>query len=149
MGLAIWRLQIAFQVSGNSFENDSNAMLVLFGSIWVSFGDPGPPRNPQRRQGGKSSRKTCFGVLPWGSNRKRIEKNSFREARWNALSATCWTRNVSGPFPTMKTMVSCRRNHRFHVSTWSPETIERTSWNFNGFWDPPWVTPGTTQAVEG
>ena len=99
----------------------------------------GFPRSPLRRHGRKSDRKSGLGVLPWNlfwaPSRRRIEKKSLRETCWNALRAKCCTRGVSGPPPTMKTMVSCTRNHRFHISTWSSKTTE------NGvqrvpLWDP-------------
>ena len=99
-----------------------------FGVLGVSFGDLGPPRDPPRRQGGKNSRESDFYILPWdpcwGPNRQRIEKKSSREARWNAPCAKCCTRGFSGPPPTMKTMVSCARNRRFCISTWSSKTTE-------------------------
>ena len=103
----------------------------------MSFGDLGPPRDPPRRQGGKSERESDFLVLPWdpfwGPNRQRIEKKSFQEARWNALCSKCCTRGVPGPPPTMKMMVSCTRNRRFYISSWSSGTTE------NGVqWIPLW-----------
>ena len=33
-------------------------------------------------------------------------------------------RSLRGPTPTVKTMVSFTRNHRFHISTWSSKIIE-------------------------
>ena len=60
------------------------------------------------------------GVLPFGpqvdQNPRKIEKKSLGGARCKALCARCCTRGASGPPPTMKTMVSCRRNHCFHSS---------------------------------
>ena len=110
-----------------------------FGVLGVSFGDLEPPRDPPRRQGGKSNRESDFWVLPWdpfwGPNRQRIEKKSFREARWNALCTKCCTRGVPGYPPTMTTMVSCTRNHRFHMSTGSSKAIENgVQWV--RLWDP-------------
>jgi hypothetical protein len=32
--------------------------------------------------------------------------------------------SLGGPTPTLKTMVSCTRNHCFHISTWSSKVIE-------------------------
>ena len=67
-------------------------------------------------------------VLPGGSqfqqNPRKIEKKSLGGARWKALCARCCTRGASGPPPTMKTMVSFTRNHRFHISTCTSNTTE-------------------------
>ena len=70
-------------------------------------------------------------VFPGGSqcqrNPRKIEKKSLGGARWKALCARCCTRGASGPPRTMKIMVSCRRNHCFHSSTWRSKTTKMVS----------------------
>jgi hypothetical protein len=100
-----------------SFESDSVAFWCYFGVPGGLLAIHGFPGTPLRRQSGKSSRESGFGVLPWNlvwvPNQQRVEKKSFREARWNALRAKCYTRVVSGPAQIMKTMVLFTRKQWF------------------------------------
>ena len=92
-------------------------------------------------------------VLPGGSqfqqNPRKIEKKSLGGARWKALCARCCTRGASGPPPTMKTMVLCNRNHRFHSSPGGPKQPEIVSNRFLlghlwvGFWPSGAIFRGT------
>ena len=98
---------------------------VHFGVILVSLGAVWGPRasqgTPQRGRVEKVMKKLVRGSSPGGSkfqqNPTKIEKKSLRGARWKVLVARCCTRGASGPPPTMKTMVSCKRNCHFHIST--------------------------------
>ena len=92
-------------------------------------------------------------VLPGGpqfhQNPRKIEKKSLGGARWKALCARCCTRGASGPPPTMKMMVSFRRNHCFHSSTWRSKTTKMVSNRYLlghlwvGFWSSGAIFQGT------
>ena len=112
-------------------------MLVSFWCPWVSFGDPGAPRAPLKGQRRKSDEKVGslaafwppLGV-PLGSNFRyfcvfsvfflAIFSKRFLEGFWG----------LRGPPPTMKIMVSCKRNHYFHISTCTSQKIKMAS---NGY----------------
>ena len=97
-------------------------------------------------------------VLPGGSqfqkNPRNIEKKSLGGARWKALCARCCTRGASGPPPTMKTMVSFTRNHRFHSSPGGPKQSEIVSNRcllghlWVGFWRSGAIFRGTENRLK-
>ena len=100
----------------------------VLGGLLATLGLPGdPPKGPRQ----KGDEKVGSWVLPGGSqfqrNPRKIEKKSLRGGRWKALCPRCCTRGASGPPPTMKTMVSCTRNHRFHSSPGGPKHSEMVS----------------------
>ena len=99
-----------------------------FGVLGGLLGTPGLPRGPQRGRVEKVMKKLVRGSSPGGSkfqqNPTKFDKKSLQGARWKVLVARCCTRGAAGPLPTVKTMVSCTRNHRFHSSTWRPKTTE-------------------------
>ena len=103
-------------------------ILVSFWCPWGSFGDPGAPRAPLKGQRRKSDEKVgslaAFWLplgVPLGSNFRyfcvfsvfflAIFSKRFLEGFWG----------LRGPPPTMKIMVSSRRNHNFHISPLPPK----------------------------
>ena len=107
------------------------SFFVSFLCPWGCFGDPGPQRAPPKGSRRKSDEKVGSLAACWPPQGVPLGSDFLILLCFSEFFLVCFSKRfwegswgLWGPPPTMKMMVSLKRNHRLHISTWSSKTIE-------------------------
>ena len=101
-----------------------------------------PPRGPLKGPSRKNHEKVDF-WSPFGRPKRSLWRPIFGNFRvFFEVFSSCFSKSflegfggLWGPPPTTKTMVSCTRNHHFHISTCTPK-VTRNCLQWVPFWHP-------------